>query len=99
MFEEKKKRPEKPGPLERNKEYKQVSGTVLVSCYIASVAIVAIAVSEAIKSYGASDTTTGVFYIALAALGVVFSAFITIMNNRNKKLIAKGKTQKTKRLK
>ncbi len=99
MFEEKKKKAAKPGPLERNKEYKQVSSTVLFSCYIASAAILVIAVSEAIKSFGASDTRTGAFYIALAVLGAAFSVFITLMNNRNKKLIAQGKTQKTRRLK
>ena len=99
MFDEKKKRPAKLGPLERNKEYKQVSSTVLFSCYVASAAIIVIAVSEAIKSFGASDSSAGAFYIALAVLGAAFSVFITLMNNRNKKLIAQGKTQKTRKLK
>ncbi len=96
MFEGEKKRPAKPGPLQRNKQIKQVSGTVLTSCYIASAAIVVIAVSEATKSFGANDAKTGVFYIALAVLGLLFSGFITIMNNRNKKLLNQLKSIKSK---
>ncbi|PKM72281.1 MAG: hypothetical protein CVU91_09785 [Firmicutes bacterium HGW-Firmicutes-16] len=95
MFEGEKKHPVKPGPLQRNKEVKQVSGTVLTSCYIASAAIIIISVSEAVKSFGSNDSRTGVFYVALAVLGLLFSGFITIMNNRNKKLLDQQKSIKS----
>lgn len=96
MFEGEKKRPAKPGPLQRNTEIKQVSGTVLISCYVASAAIIVIAVSEAVKGFNSADTKTGAFYLALAVLGLLFSGFITIMNNRNKKLLNQQKNLKAK---
>ncbi|MFB0921018.1 MAG: hypothetical protein QMB62_09065 [Oscillospiraceae bacterium] len=96
MFEGDKKRPAKPGPLQRNKQVKLVSGNILVSCYVASAAIVVIAVSEALKSFGSADTRSGVFYVALGVLGLLFSLFITVMNNRNKKLLAQQKNIKAK---
>ena len=96
MFEGEKKRPAKPNALQRNKQIKQVSGTVLMSCYVASAAIIVIAVSEAVKAFNSADTKTGAFYVALAVLGLLFSGFITIMNNRNKKLLNQQKSIKAK---
>ena len=96
MFEGEKKRPAKPSPLQRNKQIKQVSGTVLMSCYVASAAIIVIAVSEALKAFNSADIKTGAFYVALAVLGLLFSGFITIMNNRNKKLLNQQKSIKAK---
>lgn len=102
MFEENKqtaKSSKKPAPLKRNREYRQVSSTVVVSCYVASAAIVFIAVSEALKAFGANDARMGGFYTVLAVLGALFSVFITIMNNRNKKLLERNKNQKGKKIK
>ena len=96
MFDREKKSPSKPGPLKRGGTYKQVSGNVIISCYAASAVIVVIAVSEAIKSFGAGSTSEGTFYVILAVLGVLFSVFITLMNNRNKKFIKQGKFKKGK---
>lgn len=92
MFEERKKQKAKPGPLDRNRDYRQVSGAVLASCYVASAAIAAISVSEAVKCFDAGKTGNGTFYIILAAVGVLFSVFITVLNRRNRKLIAQGKS-------
>ena len=99
MFDGEKKRSAKPGPIKRNKEYKQVSGTVLISCYIASAAIIVIAVSEAVKCYNVSDTKTGIFYVILAVLGTAFSVFITVMNSRNKRIIEQNKKLRSKKTK
>ena len=94
MFDREKKSPSKPGPLKRGGTYKQISGNVLISCYVASAAIAVIAVSEALKCFGADSKGEGYFYVILAVLGVLFSVFITLMNNRNKKLIKQGKFKK-----
>jgi len=99
MFDGEKKSKAKPGPLKRNREYKEVSATVLASCYVASAAIVIIAVSEAVKSFGAADTKNGTFYVVLAVLGVLFSVFIAVLNARNKRLIAEHKNNKIKKIK
>ena len=96
MFEGDKKRPAKPGPLKRNTQIKLVSSNILISCYVASAAIVVIAVSEAVKAFNSANTKTGAFYVALGVLGLLFSVFITVMNNRNKKLLAQQKTIKAK---
>ena len=96
MFEREKKRPAKPGPLKRGGTYKQISGNVLISCYVASAAIVVIAVSEAVRCFGSGSTSEGTFYVILAVLGVLFSVFITVMNSRNKKHIKQGKFKKGK---
>ena len=88
----------KQGPLKRNREYREVSTTVQFSCYVASAAILAISVSEAVKRFGASDTRGGAFYVALGVLGVLFSVFITVLNNRNKKLLAQNKNAKIKKV-
>ncbi len=94
MFEENKKRPAKPGPLKRSGTYKQVSGSVIGSCYVASAAIVVIAVSEAVKCFNSENTTGGAFYVALAMLGVLFSVFIVLVNSRNKKRLAQKNNKK-----
>ena len=97
MFEGDKKRTAKPAPLKKNQKPKMISDTVLVSCYVASLAIAVIAVTEALKCFGGTDTKTGAFYVILAVLGVLFSVFITVMNNRNKKLLAQNKPAKIKK--
>jgi|GEM_PF-1314700 len=96
MFDKENKRPVKPGPLKRAGTYKEISSTVLVSCYVASAAIAVIAGNEAFKSFGSDNTGSGSFYVILAVLGLLFSVFITVMNNRNKKLLRQGKTKKGK---
>ncbi|MEA4894288.1 MAG: hypothetical protein VB064_03400 [Oscillospiraceae bacterium] len=96
MFEGEKKRPAKPGPLKRNRQILQISGTVLISCYVASAAIVVIAVSEALRRFGSAESGSGAFYVALAVLGLLFSVFITVMNNRNKRLLSEKKGDKAK---
>lgn len=96
MFDKENKAPAKPGPLKRGGTYKQVSGSVLMSCYLASAVIVAISASEAIRCFGAESKSEGIFYVVLAVLGVLFSVFITLMNRRNKKLISQGKFKKHK---
>ena len=96
MFEGDKKRPAKPGPLKRNTQIKLISGNILISCYVASAAIIVIAVSEAVKAFNTADSKTGTFYVALAVLGLLFSVFITVMNNRNKRLLAQQKSIKAK---
>ncbi len=96
MFEEKKHKA-KPAPIKRNNNYRQVSVAVLVSCYTASAAIAVIAVSEALRRFAEADSRGGAFYAILAVLGALFSVFITVMNNRNKKLIAQGRTEKGKK--
>jgi len=97
MFDGENKRPAKPGPLKRSGTYKQVSANVIFSCYIVSAAIAVIAVSEAAKSFGSSDTTGGVFYVALAVLGLAFSVFITVVNNRNKKRLSQQQRNNKKK--
>lgn len=79
----------------KKKEYKQISAGALTSCYVASAAIAVIAGREGILRYG-SDPVSGVFYIILAVLGILFSVFITVENNRNKKYIQQGKNYKEK---
>ena len=96
MFDREKKRPQKPGPLKRSGTYRQISRNVLISCYVASAAIAVIAVSEAQRHFAASNTGEGAFYIALAALGVLFSVFITLANKRSKKRMMQGKVKKDK---
>ncbi len=64
-----------------------VSDTVVFSCYIASAAILAIAIIEAIKQFQQSNIWGGIIYIILAIAGVLFSVFITLWNRRNKKLL------------
>lgn len=70
-----------------------VSETVVFSCYIASVAILVIAVIEAVKRFQLGNFWGGIVYIALAIAGILFSVFITLWNKRNKKLL-KEKTKK-----
>ena len=96
MFDKENKRPAKPGPLKRGGTYKEISGTVLISCYVASAAIAVIAGNEAFRSFGSGSAGNGTFYVILAVLGVLFSVFITVMNNRNKKMLRQGKIKKGK---
>lgn len=70
-----------------------VSETVVFSCYIASVAILVIAMIEAVKRFQLGNFWGGIVYIALAIAGILFSVFITLWNKRNKKLL-KEKTKK-----
>lgn len=88
MFDNDRKRKSKTVPPRRKRSVRQVSGSVLFSCYIASAAIFIIAVSEAVRCFGEDKSGSGKLYIILAVLGLLFSVFITIMNNRNKKLLA-----------
>ena len=94
MFEGDKKRPTGKGPLKRSGTYKEVSGSVIGSCYVASALIAVIAVSEAVKSFNSANTTSGAFYVALAFLGVLFSVFITVVNKRNKKRLGQKNSKK-----
>ena len=86
------KRPAAKAALQKpkKKEYRQISAGALSSCYVASAAIAVIAGREAVLRFG-SDPVGGTFYIILAVLGVLFSVFITVTNNRNKKYIRQGK--------
>lgn len=68
-----------------------VSDTVVFSCYIASAAILVIAVIEAIKQFQQSNIWGGIIYIVLAIAGVLFSVFITRWNRRNKQLLREKK--------
>jgi Flp pilus assembly protein TadB len=68
-----------------------VSDTVVFSCYIASLAILVIAVIEAYKQFQLGNLWGGIMYIALAIAGVLFSVFITLWNRRNKKLLKQKK--------
>ena len=68
-----------------------VSDTVVFSCYIASVAILVIAIIEAVKRFQLGDLWGGIIYVALAIAGVLFSVFITLWNRRNKKLLKEKK--------
>jgi len=68
-----------------------VSDTVVFSCYIASLAILVIAVIEAYKQFQLGNTWGGIIYIALAITGFLFSIFITLWNRRNKKLLKQKK--------
>lgn len=86
------KRPAAKSALQKSqkKEYRQISAGALSSCYVASAAIAVIAGREAALCFG-RDPVGGTFYIILAVLGVLFSVFITVTNNRNKKHIQQGK--------
>lgn len=66
-----------------------VSGTVLVSCYVASALIVLVCVLEALKpeTQAAGDVP---LYIGLAVAGVLFSVSITIRNRKAQKEKEKG---------
>ena len=68
-----------------------VSDTVVFSCYLASAAILVIAVNEAVKQFQQASVWGGVVYIILAIAGVLFSVFITLWNRRNKKLLKEQK--------
>lgn len=68
-----------------------ISDTVVYSCYIASLAILVIAIIEAVKQFQQANLWGGVIYIALALVGVLFSVFITLWNRRNKKLLREKK--------
>lgn len=68
-----------------------VSDTVVYSCYIASLAILVIAVIEAYKQFQLDNLWGGIIYIALAIVGILFSIFITLWNRRNKKLLKEKK--------
>lgn len=68
-----------------------VSETVVFSCYIASVAILVIAMIEAVKRFQLGNFWGGIVYIALAIAGILFSVFITLWNKRNKKLLKEKK--------
>ncbi len=70
-----------------------VSDTVVFSCYIASAAILVIAIIEAVKQFQQANIWGGIIYIVLAIAGVLFSVFITLWNRRNKKLL-KAKKKK-----
>lgn len=68
-----------------------VSETVVYSCYIASVAILVIAIIEAVKQFQLGSLWGGIVYIVLAIAGVLFSVFITLWNRRNKQLLKETK--------
>ena len=68
-----------------------VSDTVVFSCYIASLAILVIAVIEAVKRFQLGNFWGGIVYIALAIAGILFSVFISLWNKRNKKLLKEKK--------
>ena len=68
-----------------------VSETVVFSCYIASVAILVIAILEAVKRFQQGSLWGGIVYTALAIVGVLFSVFITLWNRRNKKILKEKK--------
>ena len=68
-----------------------VSETVVFSCYLASAAILVIAIIEAVKQFQQGSVWGGVVYIILAVAGVLFSIFITLWNRRNKKLLKEQK--------
>ncbi len=78
-------KPKDPPPIQT------VSDTIVFSCYIASVAILVIAVIEAVKRFQLGNLWGGIVYIALAIAGVLFSVFITLWNKRNKKLLKESK--------
>lgn len=65
----------------KRKGDRTISGVQLVSCYIASAAIVVLCVMEAMKP----ETANPPMYYLLAVLGVAFSVFITVRNNSLKK--------------
>jgi Na+/serine symporter len=88
-----------PAPLKRNNTARQVSGNVMVSCYIATAAILVIALVEAARSFMTGENRAGISYIVLAVLGVFLSIFITIMNSRNRRLLAKKQIEDTQCLK
>lgn len=68
-----------------------VSDTVVFSCYIASLAILVIAVIEAYKQFQLGNLWGGIIYIVLAIAGISFSIFITLWNRRNQKLLKQKK--------
>lgn len=68
-----------------------VSETVVFSCYLASAAILVIAIIEAVKQFQQGSVWGGAVYIILAVAGVLFSVFITLWNRRNKKLLKEQK--------
>lgn len=68
-----------------------VSETVVFSCYIASVAILVIAIIEAVKQFQQGNLWGGIVYTALAIVGVLFSVFITLWNRRNRKILKEKK--------
>lgn len=68
-----------------------VSDTVVFSCYLASAAILVIAILEAVKQFQQGSILGGIVYIILAIAGVFFSVFITLWNRRNKKLLKETK--------
>lgn len=70
-----------------------VSDTVVISCYIASVAIVIICGIEAVKQFQLDNLWGGIVYVVLAVAGVLFSFFITRWNRRNKKQLQEKKTK------
>ena len=91
MFDEDRKPKTKPAVLKRSGPVRQLPGSVLFSCYLASLAIIIIAGLEALKRFHGTVSGSGTFYVVLAVLGLLFSVFITIMNNRNKRLLAEKK--------
>lgn len=63
-----------------------VSDTAVFSSYLASAAILAIAIIEAENQFQQGSVWVGLIYIILALIGVLFSVIITLWNQRNKKL-------------
>jgi len=63
-----------------------VSDTVVFSSYLASAAILVIAIIEAENQFQQGSVWGGLVYIILAIVGVLFSVFITLWNQHNKKL-------------
>lgn len=90
MFDSDRKPKSRSAKPKTGKPVRHVSGSVVFSCYVASTAIIAISVGEAIRRFGADERGRGIFYIVLAVLGLFFSVFITVMNNRNKKLLQRN---------
>ncbi len=87
MFDGDRTKKAKPAPLKRAGTVKQISSSVLFSCWAASLIIAIVAVSEAVGRFGEKNTSGGAIYVVVAVLGVLFSVFITVMNRRNKKLL------------
>jgi hypothetical protein len=52
-----------------------VSDTVVLSCHIASLVILVVAVIEAYKQFQLGNLWVGIMYIAMAIAGVLFSFF------------------------
>jgi len=79
---------------EKNKKGGTISKMQLYSCYAASALIVVLCIMEALKPETQASGNPAMYYF-LAALGVVFSIFITLRNSSaEKKSVPNGKRLK-----